>query len=124
EFYRNRREYPSTVNVASMVSVFNKPLTIQFRTDEKQFDVYGTYNASYEVVKKRVDKAFVRGTNERVTVNGKLTIIYSQKEDEQSYLQYIKFLQFKKVFGSPIELLELEDLQGIAGLKAIRVPVL
>jgi putative methionine-R-sulfoxide reductase with GAF domain len=124
EFYRNRREYPSTVNVASMVLVFNKPLTIQFRTDEKQFDVYGTYNASYEVIKKRVDKAFVRGTNERVTVNGKLTIIYSQKEDEQSYLQYIKFLQFKKVFGSPIELLELEDLQGIAGLKAIRVPVL
>ncbi len=124
EFYRNKPDYPSSVDVASMVLVFNKPLTIQFRMDEKQFDVYGTYNASYEVVKKRVDKALIKDTNERVTVNGKLTIIYSQKEDEEAYLKYIKFLQFKKVFDTPIELLELEDLQGIAGLKAIRVPIL
>ncbi|MBO3098704.1 GAF domain-containing protein [Gelidibacter pelagius] len=124
EFYRNKPDYPSSVDVASMVLVFNKPLTIQFRMDEKQFDVYGTYNASYEVVKKRVDKALIKGTDERVTVNGKLTIIYSQKEDEEAYLKYIKFLQFKKVFDMDIELLDLEDLQGIAGLKAIRVPIL
>ncbi|HUH27650.1 GAF domain-containing protein [Gelidibacter sp.] len=124
EFYRNKQDYPSSVDVASMILVFNKPLTIQFRMDEKQFDVYGTYNASYEVVKKRVDKALIKGTDERVTVNGKLTIIYSQKEDEEAYLKYIKFLQFKKIFDTPIELLELEDLQGIAGLKAIRVPIL
>ena len=124
EFYRNKHEYPASVDVASMILVFNKPLTIQFRTDEKQFDVYGTYNASYEVVKKRVDKANIKDTNERATVNGKLTIIYSQKEDEEAYLEYIKFLQFKNVFDSDIELLELEDLQGITGLKAIRVPIL
>lgn len=124
EFYRNKRQYPASVDVASMVLVFNKPLTIQFRTDEKQFDVYGSYNASYEVVKKRVDKAFIKDTTERVTVNGKLTIIYSQKEDEDAYLKYIKFLQFKNVFDTDIELLELEDLQGIAGLKAIRVSIL
>lgn len=124
EFYRNKPDYPASVDVASMILVFNKPLTIQFRMDEKQFDVYGTYNASYEVIKKRVDKALIKGTDERVTVNGKLTIIYSQKEDEEAYLKYIKFLQFKKVFDTPIELLELQDLQGIAGLKAIRVPIL
>lgn len=124
EFHINKHKYPASVEVASMILVFNKPLTIQFRMDEKQFDVYGTYNASYEVVKKRVDKAFVKGTNERVTVNGKLTIIYSHKEDEVAYLDYIRFLQFKNVFAEGIELLELEDLQGISGLKAIRVPIL
>lgn len=124
EFYKNKHEYPAAVDVASMILVFNKPLTIQFRTDEKQFDVYGSYNASYEVVKKRVDKAFIKDTTERVTVNGKLTIIYSQKEDGDAYLKYIKFLQFKKVFDTGIEMLELEDLQGMAGLKAIRVPIL
>lgn len=124
EFYRNKNEYPASVEVASMVLVFNKPLTIQFRMDEKQFDVYGTFNAGYEIAKKRVDKALIKGTNERVTVNGKLTIIYSQKEDEDAYLNYIKFLQHKKVFDTSVELLELEDLQGLAGLKAIRVPIL
>ena len=41
-------------------------MTISFRMDEKQFDVDGTYNARYEIVKKRVDKAYIKGTTERV----------------------------------------------------------
>lgn len=124
EFYRNKHDYPSSVDVASMVLVFHQALTIQFRLDEKRFDVYGTYNARYEVIKKRVDKAVIKGTNERITVKGKLTIIYSQKEDEEAYQKYIKFLQYKNVFDKGIELLELEGLQGVTGLKAIRVPIL
>lgn len=124
EFYRNKHEYPASVDVASMVLVFHQPLTIQFRLDEKRFDVYGTYNAHYEVMKKRVDKAVIKGTNERVTTNGKLSIIYSQKEDEEAYLKYIEFLRFKNVFGDTIELLDVEDLEGVTGLKAIRVPIL
>ncbi|TXE09173.1 GAF domain-containing protein [Gelidibacter salicanalis] len=124
EFYKNQHEFPATVDVASMILVYHQPLSIHFRMDEKQFDVDGTYNARYEVVKKRVDKALIKDTDERVTTKGKLTIIYSQKEDEEAYLNYIKFLQFKKVFDSEVELLELEELQGVTGLKAIRVPIL
>ncbi|MBJ7882162.1 GAF domain-containing protein [Gelidibacter salicanalis] len=124
EFYKNQHEFPATVEVASMILVSHQPLSIHFRMDEKQFDVDGSYNARYEVVKKRVDKALIKGTDERVTTKGKLTIIYSQKEDEEAYLNYIKFLQYKKVFDTEIELLELENLQGVTGLKAIRVPIL
>ena len=124
ELHQNQDAYPTSVAVASMILVFHQPLTIQFRMDEKRFDVYGTYNARYEVVKKRVDKALIKGTNERVTVNGKLTIIYSQKEDGDMYLDYVKFLQSKKLFDEGIEMMELEDLQGVTGLKAIRVPIL
>ena len=78
-----------------MILVFNQPLSIRFRMDEKQFDVDGTYNARYEVVKKRVDKAVIKGTDERITQKGKITIIYSQKEDETEYLRYVSFLQSK-----------------------------
>lgn len=124
EFYQSKHGFPATVDVASMILAYHQPLSIHFRMDEKQFDVDGTYNARYEVVKKRVDKALVKDTEERVTQKGKLTIIYSQKEDEDAYLNYIKFLQFKNVFDSEIELLELENLQGVTGLKAIRVPFL
>jgi hypothetical protein len=92
--------------------------------DEKQFDVDGTYNARYEIVKKRVDKAFIKGTTERVTQKGKISIVYSQKEDEIEYLKYIQFLQSKKVLDSDVEVLELQDLQAVTGLKAIRVSVL
>ena len=92
--------------------------------DEIRFDVDGTYNARYEVVKKRVDKAYIKGTNERITEPGKITIVYSQKADEKEYLKYIGFLQSKHHLGDEVEILELEDLQGVTGLKAIRVNVL
>ncbi len=124
EYYNNQHNYPIALDVASMILVFNQPLSIRFRMDEKQFDVDGTYNARYEVVKKRVDKAFIKGTEERITQNGKITIVYSQKEDEEEYLGYIKFLQNKNVLDDTIEILELQDLQGVTGLKALRIDIL
>ena len=124
EYYQNRHDYPVSLDVASMILVFNQPLSIRFRMDEKRFDVDGTYNARYEVVKKRVDKAYIKGTEERITQKGKLTIVYSQKEDEEEYERYIKFLQSKKVLDNDLEYLELEDLQAITGLKALRISML
>ncbi len=124
EFYNNQERYPLQLDVASMILVFNQPLSIRFRMDEKQFDVDGTYNARYEVVKKRVDKAFIKGTEQRITEKGKLTIVYSQQDDEKEYLQYVHFFQAKKMLDSDVEVLELEDLQGVTGLKAIRASIL
>jgi hypothetical protein len=123
-YYLMRSKLPVSLDVASMILVFNQPLTISFRMDEKQFDVDGTYNARYEIVKKRVDKAFIKGTKKRVTQKGKITIVYSQKEDEREYLRYIKFLQAKQYLDTDEEVVELQDLQDVTGLKAIRVSVL
>tara|TARA_R110002049_G_scaffold82703_1_gene210218 strand:+ start:500 stop:2872 length:2373 start_codon:yes stop_codon:yes gene_type:complete len=123
-YYQMKSDFPVALDVASMILVFNQPLSISFRMDEKQFDVDGTYNARYEIVKKRVDKAFVKGTEERVTQKGKISIVYSQKEDEREYLNYVKFLQAKKYLDTDVEIVELQDLQAVTGLKAIRVSVL
>lgn len=123
-YYNMQSDFPIDLDVASMILVFNSSLSISFRMDEKRFDVDGTYNARYEIVKKRVDKASIKGTNERITEKGKIAIVYSQKEDEREYLHYVKFLQSKNYLGDQIEILELEDLQAVTGLKAIRVNVL
>jgi len=123
-YYQMQSEFPVALEVASMILVFSQPLSVSFRMDEKQFDVDGTYNARYEVVKKRVDKAFIKGTNKRLTEKGKMTIVYSQKEDEREYLKYIEFLQSKHYLDTQVEILELENLQGVTGLKAIRVKIL
>ena len=123
-YYQMQSDFPVALDVASMILVFNQPLSISFRMDEKQFDVDGTYNARYEIVKKRVDKAYIKGTTERVTQKGKISIVYSQKEDETEYLRYIKFLQSKKYLDDDVEIVELQDLQAVTGLKAIRVSVL
>jgi len=123
-FYKMKKDLPVEMDIASMILVFNNALSLRFRMDEKRFDVDGTYNARYEVVKKRVDKALIKGTDERITQPGKLVIVYSQMEDEVEYLNYLKFLQSKNYLGKEIEIHELEDLQGVTGLKALRVKVL
>lgn len=123
-YYQMQSKFPVALDVASMILVFNQPLSISFRMDEKQFDVDGTYNARYEIVKKRVDKAYIKGTTERVTQKGKISIVYSQKQDEREYLRYIKFLQSKHYLDIDVEIVELQDLQAVTGLKAIRVSVL
>ena len=122
--YRLKPTLPVPLDVASLILVYNASLSIRFRMDEKQFDVDGTYNARYEVVKKRIDKSYIKGSNERLTQTGKMVIVYSQKSDELEYLRYIKFLRSKGYFTGKVEIVELEGLQGVSGLKAIRAEIL
>ena len=124
KFYHIQENLPLKLDAASLILVFSSTLSIRYRMDEKKFDVDGTYNARYEIIKKRIDKAFVKNTEERVTQKGKIAIIYSQKADEREYLKYVEYLQKKNYLGDEVELLELEDVQGVVGLKAIRVEVL
>lgn len=124
KYYQLKEKLPLPLDVSSLILVFNSSLALRFRMDEKRFDVDGTYNARYEVVKKRVDKAKIKGTDERITQPGKMTIVYSQRVDETEYLKYVKFLQSKHMLGEEVEILNLEDLQGVTGLKAIRVNIL
>ncbi|MFP9098807.1 GAF domain-containing protein [Flavobacterium sp. RHBU_24] len=123
EYYRIKPTLPYELDVTSMILVFSSPISIRFRMDEKRFDVDGTYNARYEVVKKRIDKSNIKGTNERITQKGKITIVYSQKKEEQEYRRYIQFLQHKHLLGNVIETFDVEDLQGVTGLKALRVAI-
>ncbi len=123
-FYQIQKSTPVKLDAASLILVFNSTLSIRYRMDEKKFDVDGTYNARYEVIKKRIDKAFIKDTEERITVKGKIVIVYSQSSDEREYLRYVKYLQTKKYLGDKVEILELEDVQGVIGLKAIRVDIL
>lgn len=123
EYYKLKPSLPYELDVTSLILVFSTPISIRFRMDEKRFDVDGTYNARYEVVKKRIDKSNIKGTEERITDKGKITIVYSQKAEEEEYRRYISFLQHKGMLGSTVENFEVEDLQGVTGLKALRVEV-
>ena len=123
-FYHKQEGAELQLDAASLILVFSTTLSIRYRMDEKKFDVDGTYNARYEIIKKRIDKACIKGSEERVTQKGKIAIIYSQDSDAEEYTRYIHYLQRKKYLGQEIEYVELEDVQGVVGLKAIRVNVL
>lgn len=123
EYYKLKPSLPYELDVTSLILVFSTPISIRFRMDEKRFDVDGTYNARYEVVKKRIDKSNIKGTKERITQKGKITIVYTQKKEEIEYRRYIQFLQHRNMLGNVIETFDVEDLQGVTGLKALRIAV-
>lgn len=111
------------LEMAHLILVQNLPLAIRFRYDEKKFDVDGAYNVRYEILKKRIDKAVIKSTRERLTQPGKVAIVYSHNREAQEYKEYIEFLQASGYLQSLVEDVELEDLQGVHGLKALRVTV-
>jgi len=123
EHHKLKDSLPYHLEVTSLILVFSSPISIRFRMDEKRFDVDGTYNARYEVVKKRIDKAFIKGTRERITEKEKITIVYSHASEKKEYMDYIKYLQFKEILEPTVEQFEVEELQGVSGLKGIRVKV-
>ena len=118
-----RPRMKSPLEVAHLVLVQSSPLAIRFDADEKQFDVDGAYNIRYEIVKKRIDKAWVRGRREQLTQPGRIAIVYSHEREAAEYREYLEFLRSKGYITDQIENLELEDLQGASGLQAMRVHV-
>ncbi|GAB4243126.1 MAG: hypothetical protein Tsb0034_20860 [Ekhidna sp.] len=123
EYLQMKKELDSDIELASLILVYNTPISVHFRMDEKKFDVEGAYNARYEIIKKRVDKAYIKGTKERITQPGKMVVVYSQEKDAQEYRTYMQFLAAKGFLKDEIEDLALEDLQGVHGLRALRAPV-
>ncbi len=123
EHHKLKNALACSLEVTSLILVFSTPISIRFRMDEKRFDVDGSYNARYEVVKKRIDKAFIKNSDERITQKEKITIVYSNSAEEKEYIKYIKYLQHKDLLETEIEKFEVEDLQSVSGLKALRVKV-
>ncbi|RYF90490.1 MAG: GAF domain-containing protein, partial [Chitinophagaceae bacterium] len=109
------------LQTTQLILVHSQPISIGFRKDERRFDVEGAYNIRYEIMKKRLDKVHIEGTNERLTQPGKIAIVYSNPREAQEYNEYIYYLQSKGLLKPGIENLELEELQGVRGLKALRV---
>jgi len=121
--HRLRDRLPIPLETTHLILVQHAPLSIRFRFDEKRFDVDGAYDIRYEIVKKRIDKAVVQGTSERVTQPGKVAIIYNQPAEALEYRGYIEYLQSLGYLTGPVEALELGELQGVQGLRALRVQV-
>jgi hypothetical protein len=111
------------LETTQLIFVYDKPIDVSFRIDEQRFDVEGSYNIRYQMVKKRIDKAHIKDTDERLTQPGKIAIVYFNSSEAKEYLGYIKKLQTQGLLSNDLEYLEIEELQGVEGLKALRVGV-
>lgn len=110
-----------SIELTSLIFVYNLPIDIRFRFDEKRFDVASSSDVRFQMIKKRIDKAHVKNTRNRIVQPKYLTIVYLNESDKLEYLKYLDFLISKNYFMSEIEDIEIEDLQDISGLRALRI---
>ena len=127
EVVRRTEEIKGSLSVpletTHLILAQDSPLSIFFSPDERHFEVAGAYDIRHEIIKKRIDKAVIKGTSERLTQPGKIAIVYSQRPEGAEYLEYIDYLQAAGYLQDETEDVELADLQGAQGLKALRVTV-
>ncbi len=117
--------YNTQLEVTHLVLV--QDLTVDIIHDEnteKLFEVRGTRDIRYEIVKKRIDKAVDEEARTRITQPGMLTLVYSSEEEWAEYQQYLRYLSREGWVEPEIQLGTVEPLQGITGLKFARVRVL
>jgi len=111
------------LETAHLILVNHTPLSIRFRFDEKRFDVDGAYDVRQEIIKSRIDKAMVKGRAERMTQPGKIAVIYTQPQEGREIRRYIDFLRSQGFLKGETEALDVEELPGVQGLKALRVEI-
>ncbi|MGA7935969.1 MAG: GAF domain-containing protein, partial [Kovacikia sp.] len=120
-----QEKYGTNMQVTHLVLV--QDATVDIFHDEKTerlFDVRGTRDTRYEIVKKRIDKAVDEHTHIRITQPGMLTIVYSTSEEWEEYQQYMGYLTREGWTDQGIERGSVQPLQGVNGLKYARVRVL
>jgi len=118
-----KAKMPVALDTTHLVLAHHAPLAIRFRLDEKRFDVDGAYNVRYEVIKKRIDKASLKGRRERLTQPGAVAVVYAQPEEAAEYREYFEYLEARGEISPGVEELELEALPGADGLRALRVGI-
>ncbi|MFD2035396.1 hypothetical protein ACFSKL_11370 [Belliella marina] len=118
-----KKELPIAIQTTQLLFLGNTNIDISYRMDERRFDVEGTYNTRYHIIKKRIDKVLVKNTSQRLTQPGKIVLVYIHETTRVIYMNYISKLQKEGVLNDEVEVLELQKLQGVSGLKALRVGV-
>lgn len=111
------------IELTSLILVYNYPINIRFRFDEKRFDVASSSDVRFQMIKKRIDKANKKNEEERIVRSRFLTIVYLNENDKKEYQRYLNFLIQKNFFIGKIEDFEIEDLQDISGLRAMRIEI-
>ena len=118
-----RPELKVPLDTCHLILLNQTPLSIRFRYDEKRFDVDGAYDVRNEIIKSRLDKATIKDGLERLTQPGRIAVVYTHPDEGWDARRHIDFLQERGDLLDDMEELDLDDLPGVKGLKALRVGV-
>ncbi|MCK5100889.1 MAG: GAF domain-containing protein, partial [Desulfobacteraceae bacterium] len=116
-------ELKISLDTCHLILINHTPLSIRFRFDEKRFDVDGAYDVRHEIIKSRLDKALIKGSGERLTQPGRIAMVYSNPSEGEGIRQHIDFLISTGKLNDDLEIMDLEDMPDVRGLKALRIGV-
>ena len=120
---RLEKKTPVPLQTTQLILAHSQPISISFRSAERKFDVDGAYNIRYEIIKKRIDKVHIRNTGERLTQPGMLAVVYTQPDEAGDYIKFFESFQQEGLLKSEVQEFELEELQGVSSLKALRIGI-
>jgi hypothetical protein len=114
---------PMPLDIAQLIVVQHAAITLRFRIDEKRFDMDSASGVRFELLKKRLDKACVMGSEERITQPDAIAVVYSTEAEGVEYRRYADYLAANDLIEPEPEALDVEDLPGAAGLRMLRLRV-
>ncbi len=112
------------METTQLIFVHPNAIDISFRDDERRFDVEGGYNIRYQMIKKRIDKVLIKGTKERLVQPGKIAVVVQGEAEVSILIEDLLSVAGEGLIESHVEELILEELQGVSGLRALRVNVI
>lgn len=121
--HKMQLEVSRDIQLTSLILAYSEVISIRFRMAEKRFDVEGNTDVRYEILKKRLAKATLKDSKERLVQENKLAIVYINDTEKRNYLDYLKFLKKKNYFTGEIEQVTIENLQDISDLQALRITI-
>ncbi|NGM71898.1 hypothetical protein [Sphingobacterium sp. SGL-16] len=117
-------DLPLPLKTTQLLFVHPEKISISFREDEKRFDVEGGYNIRYQIIKKRIDKALIENTKERLVQPETIAIVFSNEYIKDDIQKILEEIILSGLIEKDYEFLTLEELQGVSELRAIRVKVI
>lgn len=117
-------DLPLPLKTTQLLFVHPEKISISFREDEKRFDVEGGYNIRYQIIKKRIDKALIENTKERLVQPETIAIVFSNEYIKEDIQKILEEIISSGLIEKDYEFLTLEELQGVSELRAIRVKVI
>jgi len=110
-------------DLTHVIVVQDRPVNVQFNFDDKQFHIDGGADGRGEMLKRRVEGALIKGTQERLTQPGKLSVVFTQERERLEYMEYFTFLAAQECLLEDVEEYLVDEVQGAQGLRALRVSI-
>lgn len=111
------------MQVTLLIFVHTSTIDISFREDERRFDVEGGYNIRYQVVKKRIDKARIKNSKERLVRPNTLAIVFQGDMLETEIGDLLAEVAATGLLKPDFEFCTLEEIQGVSELRAVRADI-